>query len=80
MLIKVDNIGMVNILAGSEICPELVQHHATPQSIASAMIPLLKDTETRQKMLKDLEQVKESLGSGNASCNAAEIVINSLDR
>ncbi len=80
MFIKVDHIGMVNILAGSEICPEFIQKAAAPDALANAILPLLQDTDTRRKMIEDLRSVKTALGSENASRKAAEIVIETLDR
>lgn len=80
MFIKINHIGMVNILAGREICPEFVQWKATPKTLTKAIMPLLNDSEERRTMLAALKNVNESLGTGNASLNAAKIVIKTLDR
>lgn len=62
-LIQVKFIGMVNLIAEREVCPELIQHAATPEALADAVRPLLKDTESRREMLRGLERVRSRLGS-----------------
>lgn len=78
LLIKIDNIGMVNIVAGKEICPELIQSEANPTAIANAALPLINDTHQRQQMLQDLNLVIETMGSGGTAQKAADIVLQEL--
>ncbi|OVE75247.1 lipid-A-disaccharide synthase [bacterium E08(2017)] len=80
LLVKVSHIGMVNIIAGRGICPEYIQGQVTPSALAAAASPLLSDTQERRDMIKALEEVKDSLGSQDASTKAAESVIQTLDR
>ncbi len=75
MLIRVSNIGMVNIVAGHEICPEFVQHKAKPSALAAALEPLLTETSEREKMLKELDKVTNIMGNGNAGAKAAQVVL-----
>jgi lipid-A-disaccharide synthase len=75
LLIKIKHIGMVNIIADKLICPELVQHQATPTAIVEAVTPLITDTPQRQQMIKDLQAVTEKLGNGGASQNAAQLIL-----
>ena len=77
-LIKIENIGMVNIIAGKTICPELVQYDAKPDKIANALLPLVDDGGPRNTMLKELEAVRQSLGSGNVEEKAADVVCSEL--
>ncbi len=78
LLIKIDHIGMVNIVAGGEICPELVQSAADQKSITSALLPLIDATDQRTKMLHDLDAVATALGHGGAADRAAEIVLSEI--
>jgi len=73
-LIRVSHIGMVNVLAGREICPELIQGQATPEALAHALQPLLGETDERKAMLNDLARVVDTLGEGGAIHRAAAIV------
>ncbi len=75
MLVKIEYIGMANIVAGKLICPELIQHQATPAAISDAIRPLIQDTPERNTMIKELKTVKEKLGSGNAAQNAARQIL-----
>lgn len=60
-LVKVKYIGMVNLIAEREICPEYIQHAATPEALADGVGPLLEDTPVRREMLADLAEVRERL-------------------
>jgi lipid-A-disaccharide synthase len=54
---------IVNILAGRQVVPELLQGRANPESIARAAEPLLADGPVRDKMLAGLLEVAQSLKS-----------------
>ncbi len=77
-LIKVDSIGMVNIIAGKTICPEFIQSEAQPATIAKALIPLVDDTPERESMVCELAKVKAALGTGNVEDRAADVVCGEL--
>jgi lipid-A-disaccharide synthase len=77
-LIKIAHIGMVNIVADREICPELIQAEAIPEKISAALRPLIDNTPQRQKMIEDLDTVVQTMGGGGASEKAAGIVLNEL--
>lgn len=74
MLVRIDNIGMVNIVAGKTICPELIQGAATPGNLARAIDPLLTETTDRSEMIRNLKKINESLGTTGAEDRAAEII------
>ncbi len=73
-LIRVPHIGMVNIVAGRAVCPEFIQHRATPEALADAIRPLLEDTPQRRAMVAAFEDVRIRLGEGGAHERAADIV------
>ncbi len=73
-LIRVPHIGMVNIVAGRQVCPEFIQHAATPEALANVLRTLSDDTPERRRMLEDLVDVRERLGTGGAHERAAAIV------
>ncbi len=78
LLVKVPHIGMVNIVAGREVCPERIQHGANPASLAQAVGPLLEDTPERREMLGGLVDVREALGQGDTAERAADCVLGQL--
>ena len=71
---RVPHLGMVNLLAGKELCPELIQHAVTPDNLARAITPLLSDTPERAAMIEGLLLVKKSLGSGGAAERVASVL------
>lgn len=67
LLIRVPCLGMVNLVAGHTVCPEFIQHHATPSAMANALAPLLSPTPARQAQLQALSLVARALeGSTSA--------------
>jgi len=77
-LVRVERVGMVNIVAGKTVCPELIQDAATPDALAGALLPLLEETPGRSSQLEGLRQVVDSLGQGGAEHRAAEIIVREL--
>lgn len=78
LLVRLDHIGMVNIVAGRRLCPEFIQSAATPQAMADALMPLLSDTPARQEMQAGLRRVNELMGEGGAAERAAACVMQEL--
>jgi lipid-A-disaccharide synthase len=78
MLVKVPHIGMVNVVAGRSLCPELIQDAATPEALAAAMSPLIEDTPERGAMMVGLEEVRQLLGQGGAAGRAGGILLEEL--
>ncbi len=54
-------IGMVNLIAGKRIVPELLQDQFTGANLASTLRPLLDETPERQRMIADLAEVRRRL-------------------
>jgi lipid-A-disaccharide synthase len=74
-LIKVKYAALVNLVAGWEVVPELLQNAATPVNIAQALKPLLADRQRRSGMQEELRQVVAGLGEPGASGRAAAIAL-----
>jgi lipid-A-disaccharide synthase len=66
-LIQLDTFGMVNLIAGRRIVPELMQHDATGEKIAREVSAILSDQARLCQMREDLEQVRELLGARGGS-------------
>lgn len=64
-------IGMANLLAGREVVPELVQHHATPDRIAEAFWSIYGDPARMETMRRELESFRDLLGARSASRTVA---------
>ena len=73
-LIQIDDIGLVNIVAGKRIVQEFIQHNATPSQVASELLRLLNDSSYSDTMRAELKSVKKRMGEGGASQRVAGII------
>jgi lipid-A-disaccharide synthase len=74
-LVKVDFIGLPNLIAGSRIVPELIQEDAAPERIAAEAGALLADPAAWERMHADLARVRDGLTGEGTSRAVAEVVL-----
>ncbi len=79
-MVKVDHIGLVNIVAGKRIVNEFLQYDAKPQAIADEILHILDDDDYRNNMISELNQVREKLGKTGGSNNLAELALEMLEK
>jgi lipid-A-disaccharide synthase len=73
-VVKIPRIGLVNVVAGREVAPEFVQDALAPPNVADVLERLLDPTSgERRQMIRDLEQVRSSLGTPGAAERVARI-------
>jgi lipid-A-disaccharide synthase len=80
LLIRVNHLGMPNILAGKEIIPEFIQRSAVPDRIADVVWNLYDDPIRRANMVGEMDRVIRLLGEKGAGRRAAEAVVRELSR
>ena len=73
-LIRIRSIGLVNIVAGGPVVPELIQGRANAETIATEAVALLRDPGRRAGMSKALGVIREKLGSPGASARVVDAV------
>ena len=73
-LVHTRHFAMVNLLAGKEIVPELIQDAFTPERVVREVERLLASAEARQTMRGELARVREKLGPPGAIERAASII------
>jgi len=78
LLVNVKHIGLVNILAGKRIVPELIQYDATPVNIAREAKRFLNDFQYYEKTRKELNAVRLMLGPPGASERVAKEIAGML--
>jgi lipid-A-disaccharide synthase len=77
-LVKVPFLSMVNLIAGRQIVPELMQNEMTGANVASAAVNLLSAPGGASQMRADLAEVKAALTSeGDPLRRAADLVAES---
>ncbi len=78
-LVRVKNIGLVNIIAGCEIVPELIQRDANAEKIAGNLLVFLTDDDRYRKVKEELKIVSRKLGEKGGSKQAAESVLDFIN-
>ena len=75
MLVDIANIGLINIVAGARVVPELWQNEVTPEAIASLIHNILGDKRVYTDIIKALAYAKGKLGEPGASGRASKIAL-----
>jgi len=74
-LVRVDAIGMVNLVAGEAIVPELIQDAFTPDAVAREAVSMLTDRDRSARIREGLARGRARLGGPGASRRAAEAIL-----
>jgi lipid-A-disaccharide synthase len=72
VMVRVPNVALVNLIAGREIVPELLQRNWRSTRLARATVGILESDAEMQRA--GLAEVRERLGAPGASRRAAEAV------
>jgi lipid-A-disaccharide synthase len=79
MVIDVDHIGLVNIIAGKEIVPELIQFEASPEKIAVKVIDILTTKGRSEHIRAELKKIRSMLGSHGAAERVARLAYDMIN-
>jgi lipid-A-disaccharide synthase len=72
-MIRTPFFGMVNLIAGRRVAPELIQDDFKPESVATEVRRLLASPDARAEAKAGLAEVRAKLGPGGAIERAADI-------
>ncbi|MBT7068253.1 MAG: lipid-A-disaccharide synthase, partial [Verrucomicrobia bacterium] len=78
ILIKLTHIGLVNIVAGKGVVPELLQRAATPRNLADALEPVISDDAAHAATVQALDDVNRRLGAPGGADRAAAAVLDAI--
>jgi len=70
-VVRLERIGLPNIVAGEEVAPEYLQDAFTPRALLPQLARWLDDPEARDAQRAKLKLVRDRLGGPGASRNAA---------
>jgi lipid-A-disaccharide synthase len=79
IFVRVPQYGMVNLIAGRQIVPELIQQDCTPERVARETVSFLTDRARADRARADLGAVRALLGQPGASTRVADAVIRVAD-
>ncbi len=74
-MIQVKHIGLVNLIAGRKIVPELLQKEASPTRISDTVFEMLRDASELERIRLELLNIKDLLGGPGASERVADIAL-----
>jgi lipid-A-disaccharide synthase len=78
LLVRVKHIGMVNIMAGEAVVPELVQADFTVERLVSESRHLLENQDLQNRIIKKLAALREKLGAPGAAGRVADIALSMM--
>jgi lipid-A-disaccharide synthase len=79
MVINVDHIGLVNIIAGKTVVPELIQFEASPEKIAAEVMDILAVEERMESIKGELKKIRHMLGSYGAAERVARLAYDMIN-
>ena len=78
LLVDVPFVGMVNLVSGTQVVPELLQRDFTPERVAKTALELLHSPGGLGAIRQRLQEVRGRLGEEGASLRAAQEVLKTL--
>jgi len=72
---SVKHLGLVNLVAGRGVVPELLQEEATADRLYEEALSLLKDRDRYTHMEEAFQSIREQMGTAGASDRAAQVVL-----
>jgi lipid-A-disaccharide synthase len=75
---RLPSVILGNLVIGENVVPELLQEDCTPDKLADALLPIVRDTEQRRRQVEAFRRLDEIMiiGGPPPSAKAAAIVLN----
>ena len=70
-LLRVPHIGLINIVAGRRVVPELLQEAVSPPALAALALSALQDPAEARRIRGELTALRATMGEGGSSRRAA---------
>jgi lipid-A-disaccharide synthase len=80
LLVRVNFMGLANLIAGKRICPELLQQQVSGAGIAESVVSMLHDPKGMAECRRELLNVKTRLGTPGASQRVARIALSLMKK
>ena len=79
-MLHVRMFGLVNIILGEQIVPELFQDRFTPENVSRETVRLMDDVWAQSRVRNQYERVRRKLGAGDVAARVAEVVASVVRR
>jgi lipid-A-disaccharide synthase len=76
-VVTLPHFSLINIIAGRQVVPELLQHDVNGERIAQAVRAMIAPAEY-DRVRRELAEVREKLGAPGASRRAAEVIMRTV--
>lgn len=73
-LIKVNYLGLCNLLQNQMIAPELLQYDCNTAELTQTVLSLLNNQDVKERMIKRLQQLKNSLSAKAADTTLTQLI------
>jgi len=80
VLVRVPHVGLVNLVAGRELAPELLQDDATGDNLARAILKMLENKDELNDLRRQLISLRDVLGGSGASDRVAELALGMIKK
>jgi lipid-A-disaccharide synthase len=80
LMLRVRMFGLVNIILGEEIVPELFQDRLTPENVARETVRLMDDVWAQSRIRSHYERVRRQLGGGDVASRVVDAVESAVAR
>ena len=77
-VMKVEHLGMANILAGEKVVKEFLQFDCKGDKIAAELLSLFRSPDARAALSEKLQSLTEPLGAGDSCAQSAEAIADVL--
>lgn len=78
-LVNIELVAMPNIIAGEKVVEEFIQNNFKADTLEEFVNSFLDSEDKQITMINKFKHIKSLLGEGNASLNAARIIIDEMD-
>jgi len=79
-MVKLEHVGLCNIVAGERLVPERIQQEATPERIAADVLPMLQDESLNRQYRQRLAKVRDILSEPPEDGDIVDLTLEMLDR
>ncbi len=80
LMINVNHIGLVNLIAGRPVVPELIQKQVNGPNLASHILDFFNNPQRLEKARQDLSSVHKALGKPGAAKRVARMALDLMEK